>query len=82
MKRLMLQHAFTDVQEVRFTVAERNLRSRRAVQKLGAQLEGTEYEPRWGQVHLIYRLTFELWMQSAVRGYGPAPATRPSFPAS
>ena len=31
MKRLMLWHAFTDVKEVLFAVAERNLRSRRAV---------------------------------------------------
>jgi hypothetical protein len=30
MKQLMLRHAFTDVQEVLFTVAERNLHSRRA----------------------------------------------------
>lgn len=32
MKRLMLRYAFTDVTEVLFTVAERNLRSRRAVE--------------------------------------------------
>src|ERR1700675_799792 len=40
MKQLMLRHAFTDVQEVLFSVAERNLRSRRAVEKLGAELAG------------------------------------------
>jgi hypothetical protein len=32
----MLWHAFTDVKEVLFTVAERNMRSRRAVKKIGA----------------------------------------------
>ena len=72
MKRLMLHHAFTDVPEVRFTVAERNLRSRRAVEKLGAELIGAEDAPRWGQVHVIYRLSAHQWLQRAVSGYGPA----------
>jgi RimJ/RimL family protein N-acetyltransferase len=71
MKRLMLRHAFTDVPEVRFTVAARNLRSRRAVEKLGAQLAGAEDAPRWGQTHVIYRLTPELWRSGAAAGYGP-----------
>jgi RimJ/RimL family protein N-acetyltransferase len=71
MKRLMLRHAFTDVQEVLFTVAERNLRSRRAVEKLGAELAGAEEAPRWGQIHVIYRLTPQLWARGAAPGYGP-----------
>jgi RimJ/RimL family protein N-acetyltransferase len=71
MKRMMLRHAFTDVLEVLFTVAERNLRSRRAVEKLGAELTGAEDAPRWGQVHVIYRLTFEKWARDAAPGYGP-----------
>lgn len=73
MKRLMLSHAFTDVEEVRFMVAERNLRSRRAVEKLGAELAGAEDTPRWGQLHVIYRLTPRLWAQHAAAGYGPEP---------
>ena len=75
MKRLMLRHAFTDVPEVLFTVAERNLRSRRAVEKLGAELVGSEDAPRWGQIHVIYRLTLNLWVRRAVTGYGPESAT-------
>jgi len=71
MKRLMLHHAFTDVHEVRFMVAERNLRSRRAVEKLGAEVAGAEPTPRWGQIHVIYRLTPGLWARGAVPGYGP-----------
>jgi RimJ/RimL family protein N-acetyltransferase len=71
MKRLMLRHAFTDVPEVLFTVAEHNLRSRRAVEKLGAERAGAEEAPRWGQIHIIYRLTPHLWAQKAERGYGP-----------
>jgi len=75
MKRLMLRHAFTDVPEVLFTVAERNLRSRRAVEKLGAELVGAEDAPRWGQIHVIYRLTPHQWEQRAMLGYGPVSGT-------
>jgi N-acetyltransferase len=71
MKRLMLRHAFTDVREVLFTIAERNLRSRKAIEKLGAYLAGEEESPRWGQIHVVYRLTPELWAQNARPGYGP-----------
>lgn len=71
MKRLMLRHAFTDVQEVQFAIAEHNLRSRRAVEKLGAEISGAEDAPRWGQVHIIYRLTAQMWVRGAARGYGP-----------
>lgn len=74
MKRLMLRHAFTDVQEVLFSVAERNLRSRRAVEKLGAALAAADDTPRWGQIHVTYRLTPQLWAQGAAPGYGPEPA--------
>jgi RimJ/RimL family protein N-acetyltransferase len=74
MKRLMLRHAFTDVPAVLFTVAERNLRSRHAVEKLGAELAGAQDEPRWGQIHVIYRLTPELWKRRAAPGYGPESA--------
>jgi hypothetical protein len=78
MKRLMLRHAFTDVQEVLFTVAERNLRSRRAVEKLGAERAGAEDAPRWGQIHVIYRLRPQLWEQRAEPGYGPAIPMKPA----
>lgn len=70
-KRLMLHHAFTDVPEVLFTVAQHNLRSRRAVEKLGAELVGQEETPRWGQIHVIYRLTPTLWACQSVAEYGP-----------
>ena len=76
MKRLMLRHAFNDVQEVLFSVAERNVRSRRAVEKLGAELAGAAGAPLWGQMHVIYRLTPQLWARGPRRGTGrTAPAT-------
>lgn len=79
MKWLMLRHAFTDVREVLFEIAERNLRSRRAVEKLGAELAGAEAAPRWGQIHVIYRLTPLLWARGALPGYGPdAPRRSPA----
>jgi RimJ/RimL family protein N-acetyltransferase len=55
MKRLMLRQAFTDVQEVLFTVAERNVRSRRAVEKLGAELAEAEE----GRRHYRYATLFK-----------------------
>jgi RimJ/RimL family protein N-acetyltransferase len=63
--------AFTDVQEVHFVVGEHNLRSRRAVEKVGAELAGAESTPPWGQMHVIYRLTPQLWERHAAPGYGP-----------
>jgi RimJ/RimL family protein N-acetyltransferase len=71
MKSLMLRHAFTDVPEVMFMVAESNRRSRRAVEKLGAELVGVEDAPRWGQIHVIYRVTPQLWAHNAIPGYRP-----------
>jgi RimJ/RimL family protein N-acetyltransferase len=38
MKRLMLEHAFRYVERVIFVVGEHNLRSRRAMEKIGGQL--------------------------------------------
>ncbi|WP_348675062.1 GNAT family N-acetyltransferase [uncultured Abyssibacter sp.] len=62
-KRLMLEHAFSFSDAVWFHVAEKNLRSRRAVEKLGARLVGRE--PRvLGQTEylvLFYQLTTRDW---------------------
>ena len=64
-KRLMLSHAFSDVLEVVFLVAEGNLRSRRAVEKLGARLCDAEEAPRFGQIHFIYRLKRQDWIRAS-----------------
>ena len=61
MKRLMIDHAFRFVPAVTFRVGENNLRSRRAVEKLGAIFEGLEPQPEWGQIHVIYRLSRTTW---------------------
>jgi RimJ/RimL family protein N-acetyltransferase len=55
LKRLMLDHAFRFVEAVVFVVAPGNIRSQRAVEKLGAVRAGTRYDDARGE-----RLVFEL----------------------
>jgi len=59
-KRLMIDHAFTAHDEVLFRVATTNLRSRRAVEKLGARLGG-EHMELYGTPHVVYWLTRDAW---------------------
>ena len=61
LKSLMLRHAFTFARSVVFWVGEKNLRSRKAIEKIGAELEETSGHTREG--HVVYRITraqFEL----------------------
>lgn len=57
-KRLMLDHAFGFAREVRFEVGRDNLRSRRAMEKIGAELLGARPEPPDSTVapHVLYRM--------------------------
>jgi len=56
MKQLMLRHAFADVDAVVFRVHSDNLRSQRAVEKLGARRVGTQVDPNGHGTNLVYRL--------------------------
>lgn len=58
MKRLMLDHAFGFAREVRFEVGSDNQRSRRAMEKIGAELLGPRPEPAGSLAapHVLYRL--------------------------
>ena len=56
MKRLMLGHAFRFVDNVVFLVGPRNLRSRRAVEKIGGALVGTR-PVEGGRESVVYRIT-------------------------
>jgi RimJ/RimL family protein N-acetyltransferase len=56
LKRLMLQHAFRFVDSVLFNVGVQNIRSQRAVLKLGATEEARPVN-RDGLVHVRFRLT-------------------------
>jgi RimJ/RimL family protein N-acetyltransferase len=59
MKRLMLDHAFRFADSVLFLVGPNNLRSQRAVAKLGALLEGRTQ--RFGRENLVFRLRAADW---------------------
>jgi len=55
LKRLMLDHAFRFVDTVLFVVAPGNVRSQRAVEKLGAVRAGTRHDEARGE-RLVFRL--------------------------
>ena len=58
MKRLMLTHAFRFVDRVILRIGETNGRSRRAAEKIGAQLQPGRQgdEPMPGVIHLFYAI--------------------------
>lgn len=56
LKRLMLDHAFRFVDTVVFRVHSGNLRSQRAVEKLGAVRSGVESHPKGHGDHYVFRL--------------------------
>jgi RimJ/RimL family protein N-acetyltransferase len=56
MKRLMLRHAFRFVESVIFIIGTRNLRSQRAVEKLGGTRVGLRAEAD-GRESFVYRIT-------------------------
>jgi RimJ/RimL family protein N-acetyltransferase len=55
MKRLMLGHAFRFVRSVVFRIGSKNHRSRRAVEKIGGVLVGSQSDAN-GLEHVIYRI--------------------------
>lgn len=56
MKRLMLSHAFRFVRQVVFLIGRHNIRSQRAVEKIGAVRDGTRMD-RSGRESLVFVLT-------------------------
>ncbi|ALZ76208.1 GNAT family N-acetyltransferase [Rheinheimera sp. F8] len=78
LKHLMLSHAFSFVSTVWFHVGEHNLRSRRAVEKLGACYTHTETTSPTGvaRATVFYRLDKTCWQARnlpADCGYYPKP---------
>jgi RimJ/RimL family protein N-acetyltransferase len=55
MKALMLRHAFQFVDRVVFLVGPQNLRSQKAVEKIGGVRAGTQH--RFGRENVVYHLT-------------------------
>lgn len=73
MKRLMLAHAFRFVDRVMFRIGENNLRSRRAMEKIGGVLTGRTQPAMVGGkevVHVVYTI------DSAQFGAGPLASPR------
>jgi RimJ/RimL family protein N-acetyltransferase len=58
MKRLMLDHAFRSVDRVIFVIGPENLRSRRAVEKIGAVFAGKTVDAA-GRERVVYELARE-----------------------
>lgn len=56
MKRLMLRHAFTFVKSVIFRVGPHNLRSQRAVEKIGGVRDGSRFDAN-GRESFVYRIS-------------------------
>jgi len=56
MKELMLRHAFRFVKNVVFLIGPRNIRSQRAVEKIGALRAGSRRDPT-GKESFVYRIT-------------------------
>jgi len=63
MKQLMLEHAFLFVRSVVFLIGPENLRSQRAVQKIGAVPAGTRRD-KSGRESRVYRITAVAFEQS------------------
>lgn len=57
LKSLMLRHAFTFACSVVFRIGEKNLRSRKAIEKIGAELVDVPSRRLAG--HVVYRITRE-----------------------
>jgi RimJ/RimL family protein N-acetyltransferase len=58
MKQLMLDHAFRFVQRVVFLIGETNIRSQRALEKIGGVRAGIRPNPS-GQDRVVYEITSE-----------------------
>ena len=63
MKKLMLRHAFQFVNSVVFLVGPRNLRSQKALEKIGAVRAGSRRDAS-GRESILYRITASAFPQS------------------
>ena len=69
MKKLMLAHAFQYVDRVVFHIGEKNFRSRRAIEKIGARLlEKIERQPTTGAKYfsVIYGIERSSWREKPI----------------
>jgi RimJ/RimL family protein N-acetyltransferase len=64
MKQLMLRHAFRFVASVIFVVGPQNLRSQKAMEKIGGIHIGSRPDAN-GQISLVYRITGSAWRRDS-----------------
>jgi RimJ/RimL family protein N-acetyltransferase len=57
MKRLMLAHAFRFVRRVVFLVGPQNIRSQKAVERIGGVRAGTRRDPSSGRENVVFAIT-------------------------
>lgn len=60
MKALMLRHAFGFVERVLFCIGPRNVRSQRAVEKIGGRRIGSRFDAS-GRESVVYQITAAEW---------------------
>ncbi len=77
MKRLMLRHAFRFVESVIFLIGPQNLRSQRAIEKIGGVREGEVFDE--GRSHVVYRITREAFEQGPLAGSSVPGADVPGY---
>jgi RimJ/RimL family protein N-acetyltransferase len=65
MKHLMLRHAFQFVSSIVLLVGPRNLRSQRAVEKIGGVRVGTRPDGAGGHDNVVYQITASNFAQQA-----------------
>ena len=75
MKRLLLEHAFRFVDRVVFLVGPANIRSQRAVEKIGGTRAGTRVSD--GRESLLFVITAETFRQRQAATAPAAPASGP-----
>jgi RimJ/RimL family protein N-acetyltransferase len=62
MKRLLLDHAFRAVRTVVFLIGPDNIRSQKAVERIGATRVGTRQQPD-GRVSVVYAIEVDAWRE-------------------
>jgi N-acetyltransferase len=77
LKQLMLDHAFRSVERVIFLAAVGNVRSRTAIEKLGATYVGTTRQENLDRESAVYELRRAAWEASRPR---PSPEAAPEAP--
>jgi N-acetyltransferase len=64
MKRLMLDHAFRFVERVVLLVGPNNIRSQRAVEKIGGVRNGTRFDATMGRESVVFEITRPAWREA------------------